>query len=188
MIRTIFLPHVAAAIITTALSGFIYVSVQQQYRTGADDPQTQIARDIAYKLAQNKTASEQATADTINLEQSLGTFMQLYDGAGKLTYSNGFIGTTAPTAPDGVLAEAKLKGEYGVSWQPARNVRLASVIVYTGGERPGYVLVGRSLWEVEKRENNLLTMTFLCWLVCMGVICVHALLQGWLARKEKRLN
>jgi hypothetical protein len=33
----------------------------------------------------------------------------------------------------------------------------------------GFVAVGRSLKEVEKRESTLVTMVLVAWLVCVGV-------------------
>jgi len=183
MMRTIFLPHAVAAIIVTALTGLIYVSVQQVYRIGANDPQIQMARDMAYAADRGKPTAEIANIDTVDLEQSLGTFMQLYDAKNNLIQSSGYIGGKAPAVPAGVLEGAARSGESAVTWQPTPNVRLASVIVRKNDG--GYVLVGKSLWEVEKRESNLLTMAFLCWLVCVGVIGAHGLLQSWLVKREK---
>jgi hypothetical protein len=185
MTRTIFLPHAVAAMIVTILSGLIYASVQQVYRTAANDPQIEKARDIAHRVSYKKPVAEFVNPDTVDLRQSLATFIQLYDNSGKLTASTGFIEKTAPIVPAGVLETARQKGEDDVTWQPVPEVRLASVIVYTGRRDGGYVLAGRSLLEVEKREANLQTMALLCWLLCMGIICAHAMLQGWLGRKGK---
>ncbi len=184
MTRTIFLPHAVAALIVTALTGLIYVSVQQVYRMGANDPQMQMSSDIAYTYNRGKPATENASLDTVDLEQSLSTFIQLYDAKNNLIQSTGYIGGKAPVVPAGVLEGAARNGESAITWQPTPDVRLASVIVRKNDG--GYVLVGRSLWEVEKRESNLLSMAFLCWLVCVGVIGAHGLLQGWLSKREKQ--
>ena len=183
MLRTILLPHLAAAIIATVLTGLIYVGVQQAYRMGANDPQLQVARQIAYKLSANRPVTNMAYNDTVNLLQSLGTFIQVYNANQALVTSTGYIGATTPVAPPGVLEAAAHNGENLVTWQPALGVRLACVIEAT--RQGDYVLVGRSLGEVEKRESNLLTMCILCWLACMGILCSHALLQRWLIRLEK---
>ncbi len=185
MIRTVFFPHVAAAILVTGIILLIYASVQQQYRTSANDPQIQVARDIAAKLKQNKPVGTVIPADTVDLEQSLSTFVQVYDDKNDVLQSTGFAGGKVPVVPAGVLGKAKAEGENTVTWQPSASVRLASVIVYTGAAPGAYVLVGRSLWEVEKRESALVKMVFMCWLLCMSVICAHGLLQAYLAKKEK---
>ncbi len=185
MIRKIFFPHVAAAILVTGISLLIYASVQQQYRTSANDPQIQIARGVAVKLKQNKAVNALMPQDTVDLEQSLSTFVQLYDAGGNLLQSNGFIGSKAPSVPKGVLDRAKENGEYMVTWQPSAEARLASVTIYAGLPQAAYVLVGRSLMEVEKRESALVKMVFMCWLLCMCVICAHGLLQVYFLKKEK---
>ena len=185
MIRTIFFPHVTAAILVSGIILLVYTSVQQEYRTGANDPQIQIARDAVSRLKQGKPLNEIMPADTIDLGQSLGIFMQFYDAKNNLLLSNGFDGSKAPTVPPGVLDYAKENNEYMVSWQPSPNVRMASVVIYTGADKAAYVLVGRSLLEVEKREDALVKMVVMCWILCMTVICAHALLQVYLAKKEK---
>ncbi|HWB27418.1 MAG TPA: hypothetical protein VG738_18210 [Chitinophagaceae bacterium] len=182
--RTIFFPHAAAAIIVTGILLLVYAAVQQAYRTGANDPQIQIARDVVLKLKQNKPAGDVVTADTVNIEESLSPFVQVYGAENKVVASNGFIGTETPVVPAGVLAKAKADGEYMVTWQPSAQARTASVIIYTGIAAMPYVLAGRSLAEIEKRESALVTMTFLCWLCCMGVICAHGVLQAYLGKRE----
>ena len=68
--------------IITVIFGVIYATVQQSYRTAANDPQIQIARDINVKLHQGKPI-ENFFADTVDIAQSLSTFVALYDASGK---------------------------------------------------------------------------------------------------------
>jgi len=179
---TILLPHLAAAIITTMLSALVYVGVQQAYRMGANDPQIQVARHVAYKLSANRPVPDLAFSDTVNLLESLGIFTQVYNANYALVASTGYIGATTPTVPHGILQAATHNGENLVTWQPVPSVRLACAIERTA--QGYYVLAGRSLAEVEKRESNLLTMCVLCWLACMGVLSSHLLLQGWMLRPK----
>lgn len=183
MIRTVFFPHVAAAILVTGILLLVYTSVQQQYRTGANDPQIQIARDAAVKLRQGKPINQILQPDTVDMEQSLSSCIQLYSPAAKLVASTGFIGTVPPAAPAGVFEKARQDGEYMVTWQPTAMARMAAVVLYTGGVNGNYILVARQLEEVEKREAALVKMVFMCWLACMLVISAHGLLQAYLNRK-----
>ena len=41
-----FIQHLSAIAIITIIMGLIYASVQQTYRSNADDPQIQIAHDL----------------------------------------------------------------------------------------------------------------------------------------------
>lgn len=183
MIRTVFFPHVAAAILVSGIILLVYTSVQQQYRTGANDPQIQIARDAAAKLRQGKPIAQVMQPDTVDMEQSLSSSIQLYSPANKLIASTGYIGTMPPVAPEGVFEKARQDGEYMVTWQPTAMARMAAVVVYTGGRNGNYILVARQLAEVEKREAALVKMCFMCWIACMLVISAHGLLQAYLNRK-----
>lgn len=184
MIRSIFFPHAAAAVLVTAVILLVYATTQQQYRTAANDPQLQIARDAVTALKQGKPATAIIPADTIDMEQSLATCMQLYNADGKQVASNGYIGAKSPLVPAGVLDKARAEGEYAVSWQPTPTARMAAVVEYTGGRQGNYVLVARSLEEAEKRISALVKMIFMCWLLSMFIICAHGLLQAYLRRNE----
>ena len=46
-----FINYFLVIAIVTVISGIIYATVQQAYRTAANDPQIQIARDIKFKTA-----------------------------------------------------------------------------------------------------------------------------------------
>jgi len=184
MIRSVFFPHAAAAVLVTGVILLVYAAVQQQYRTAANDPQLQIARDAVTALKKGKPATDIIPPDTIDMEQSLSTWMQLYNANGKQVASNGYIGAKSPLVPAGVLDKARAEGEYAVSWQPSQTVRMAAVVEYTGGRQGSYVLVARSLGEVEKRVAALVKMVFICWLLCMCIICAHGLLQAYLRRNE----
>jgi len=184
MIRTIFFPHVAAAILVTGIVLLVYASVQQQYRTTANDPQLQVARDAAIKLKQGKNIAVVVQPDTIDMEQSLSSCIQVYGPANNLLASTGYIGTQPPAIPGGVLEKARQEGEYAVTWQPTAMARMAAVIIYTGGRQGSYIVVARQLEEVEKRVAALVKMVFMCWLFCMCVICAHGLLQAYLNKTK----
>jgi hypothetical protein len=59
-----------------------------------------------------------------------------------------------------------------VSWQPESGVRIAAVVVVYGGAQPGFVLAGRSLREIEKRESQIEQITGIVWLVTLAVSLV----------------
>ena len=57
--------------------------------------------------------------------------------------------------PAGVLDYVKANGEDRITFQPQPGVRIAAVIVPVSGAKPGFVLAGRSLREVENRIDQL---------------------------------
>ena len=86
--------------------------------------------------------------------------------------------------PAGVFDFAKTQGEHEITWQPRSGVRMAMVIVSSNVSPVGFVAAGRSLQEVEVREHNLITMVFLGWLVCIGLVLFHAALQFHRTRQK----
>jgi hypothetical protein len=164
--------------IITIIFGVIYVTVQQSYRSGANDPQIQLARDINLKLHEGKAVDNFFT-DSINIAQSLSPFAVLYDANGKPLRSSGYLNGKMPELPAGVFDYAKANGEHDVTWQPQSRVRMAMVIVIVSSNSSsvGFVAAGRSLQEVEIREHNLITMIFIGWIICIGLVLIYAVIQ-----------
>lgn len=178
-----FLNYFFVVIITTVIFVVIYATVQQNYRTGANDPQLQIARDINAKLHQGKPV-DNFFADTIDIAQSLSTFATLYDANGKPVRSSGYLDGKMPELPAGVLDFAKIHGGHEVTWQPRSGVRMAMVIISSNAFPAAFVASGRSLQEVEVREHNLITMIFLGWIICIGLVLFHGGLQFYIQRTK----
>jgi sensor histidine kinase regulating citrate/malate metabolism len=171
-----FLVYLFVIGITTIIFGVIYTTVQQNYRSGADDPQIQLARDINLKLHEGKAVNNFFT-DSISIAQSLSPFAVLYDANGKALRSSGYLNGKMPELPAGVFDYAKANGEHEVTWQPQSGVRMAMVIVSANSSSVGFVAAGRSLHEVEIREHNLITMIFIGWIICIGLILIYAAIQ-----------
>ena len=164
------------AFIATALSGLIYLSVQQVLRQSANDPQIQLAEDLAARLIQGQPVSSLVQLAPVDMATSLAPFVIVYDEQGKVLGGSGQLGGTAPQVPAGVLAAARARGENRLTWQPKPGVRNAIVVTHFSSQtQSGFVLVGRSLREVEIREQQLETDAFLVWLVTLvGVYFVIA--------------
>ncbi|MDP4261063.1 MAG: hypothetical protein Q8941_00915 [Bacteroidota bacterium] len=176
------LTHLAAAAIVTILAGLIYASVQQAHRSGANDPQLQVAMDISNKVKQAGTAGKWFNTDTVEISQSLSVFSTLFDSRGEPVMSTGVLNGKMPHLPKGVFDFAKTNGENVFTWQPERSVRMAVVLKPLSSPAYSFVAVGRSLNEIEKREQNLLWMAFISWLLCMGVIMLHWLINFFKSR------
>jgi hypothetical protein len=144
-----FLP---VAVLATLGSGFIYVEVQQDLRSGANDPQYQMAEDAAAKL--NTGASPTLVVNrtaVVDLSKSLATFVIVFDADHKVLDSNAWLDGGIPVPPSGVLDKAGSGIPNAVTWQPRDGVRVATVTVAWNG---GFVMVGRSLARVEQQEDT----------------------------------
>lgn len=169
--------HFSGLLVVTILCGLVYAAVQQSHRSSANDPQMQIALDLKYAIENNRSTSALMTPDSIEISQSLSVFKVIYDKSGKPVESTGFLSGQMPKMPQGVFDYANSHREDVLTWQPRHGVRMATVVESINSPQIGFVAVGRSLDEVEKRISNLTTMVVVAWLVCAGIIILHFLVS-----------
>lgn len=174
-----FITHLTTVIIITVLSALIYVSVQQSYRSGANDPQLQLANDITNALRKNHPIEHLLPKDTIEISENTAPFIVLYNDKGEPIQSTGLLDGNLPQLPQGVFDFARRNGEDVVTWQPKKGVRMAMVVESLASSNVAFVAAGRSLKEVEKREGNLATMVMIGWLICIGAVGLHWIITGF---------
>ncbi len=153
-------------VVIAGLTGLIYLSVQQDIRQGANDPQIQVAEDAARGLNSGRKVSEMIFPNIVSIDQSLSPFVIVYDDNKKPLTNAALLHDTTPTLPDGVFDYVKGHGQERVTWQPEKGVRIAAVITKYNG---GYVLAGRNMREIEIREDRLLKQVVLGGLVILGL-------------------
>ncbi len=156
------------AVVVTAVCGLVYLAVQQELRQTANDPQIQIAEDAAAALENGAAVESVVTSEKTAIERSLAPFVIVYDDSGGVIGSSALLHGRIPKLPDGVLDYVRSNGQDRVTWQPEPGVRIAAVIVRSQGAQPGFVLVGRSLREVEVREDNAFREAAAAWFVTMA--------------------
>jgi hypothetical protein len=139
----------------------VYTSVQQSYRTSANDPQIEIVQDTADVLAQGAPPAQLVPQNPIDITKSLSAFIIVFDQDHKVVGSSVQINGQTPIPPSGVFDYAKSHEQNRFTWQPQKGVRIAAVIQKYSGkdsngkDTTGYILVGRSLKEIEVREQSL---------------------------------
>lgn len=178
--------HGISIVIITVIFLTIYTAVQQGYRTAANDPQIQLARDIKNNIELQKPYELLLPKDSIDISKSLGIFVIFYDNKENPIFSTGFLNGNMPQVPPGVLDHAKSDNENVISWQPQTNTRQALVIEHVSNSTIGFVAVGRSLQEVEIREFNLLKIVGIGWAISIGLIILHLFLQYLFYKKPKQ--
>lgn len=179
----IFLP---LAVLATLTCGLVYGEVQQALRSGANDPQFQLAEDAAARLDAGGTAASVVEAGrTVDPATSLATFEIVFDGdhsvlATNATLDGGSSASGSPAPPVGVLDAARPGSPNAVTWQPRDGVRIAAVVVAWRG---GTVLVGRSLSRVEQLEFNAELIAGAAWLAMLVALAAASLAAAWLWRR-----
>jgi len=184
---------VVLAGISTILSLALYAIPQQVLRQGLNDPQIEIATNLATVLdrygvndgLQQGALPSFGLGGRVDVEQSLSPFVIVYNDAGQPLGWNGTLDGKPPVPPAGVFNYARTHGEDRISWQPssaAGVVRIAAVIERVQGTQPGFVLAGRNMREVEAREGQVFRMASFAWIGMLGLILFGTGAIGWLTR------
>jgi hypothetical protein len=152
------------AIVIVGLCFLNYASVQHSLRSSANDPQIQLAQDAARSLgtgAKVADLTDIVPTSPVDVTKSLAPFVNFYDENGKFVGGNGNLGMAdLPfNPPIGVFDYTRRNGEDRVTRQIG-NTRVALVVIHYGETKgEGFVVAGRNLREVEKRENDVLQMS-----------------------------
>ena len=165
------------AIVVTGLIGLLYAVVQQDIRQGTNDPQIQMAEDAAAKLAGGQSVQDVVPSEKVDIATSLAPYLIVFDANGNPIASSAQLDGQTPSIPSGVFDSVRKNGEDRITWQPQSGVRSAIVVTQFTGSTSGFVVAGRSLREVEKREDGLLQILEAGWIVMMlATFVVTALL------------
>ena len=177
-------------ILMTAVISLIYITDQQNIRQSANDPQLQLSEDIASVLGKGIPPSAIASSfNQINIKTSLSAFVIIYDINGNVLASSGQLGGQVPIIPKGVLEHAKEWGQNRRTWEPQDDVRIATVTTpFSASNQSGYVLVGRSLRELEKRELKLRLECIIVWLGSMFLIVIMSVLSAIFSFRVRNNN
>ena len=162
-----------AVTIGVGLLLFGYVGLQQSLRLGVNDPQQQIAQDTAAKLTQGAAPRSVVPTTLVDESQSLAPFVTIVDNNSNVLASSGKIGSKVPLPPASAFPDSQKRSNDWFTWQhDDGKVRDAAVIV-PYGNHAGYVLVARSMSQV---ENTIGYITVLAGLTLLGILIVPALL------------
>jgi len=94
----------------------------------------------------------------------------IYDDSGKNIITTAQLNGQTPDLPKDIFDKLKsTKAETRFTWEPKTGVRVATVILpYSSTNSNGYVLVGRSLREIESREVSQLKTTAAATLITLA--------------------
>ncbi len=163
------------AIAISSICLLVYTSVQQSIRRGANYPQIQIAQDLKDNLNTAKQKEEEVSSSNIDPSKSLSNFAIIFNDEGHPVASSASLDGRIPIPPQGVFDYVRSKGEDRFTWEPRRGVRIATVVLKYGR---GFVLVGRSLKEVESLEDWIFKMVFITWIGTLFITFAATLILG----------
>ena len=128
-----------------------------------------MAEDTATMLTDGQQVQSVVLAEKVDIARSLAPYIIVFDTSGKPIISSAQLDGHTPTIPPGVFDYVRQSGEDRFTWQPRTGVRSAVVVTAFKGSASGFVLAGRSLREVEIREDALMQIVFVGWLAILLV-------------------
>ncbi len=156
---------VLVILVSSGILGAVFVAMQQNIRQEANEVLVQMAEDLARWIGfEGKYSTGWFLDGTVDPSVSLSPFILVFDDQGVVQASTTQIDGKTPVLPSGVLEYAKAHGQNRVTWAPKPGLRLATVTVWFDGAKKGYVTVGRSLREVEKRIDMVTRLVIGTWL------------------------
>jgi hypothetical protein len=195
MLVKVLLKWFPLACLVAAMSLLGYILSQQVLRQTANDPQIQLSEDTANALSAGQDPKALVPSQQVDLASSLSPFIIVYNDAGQPLVSSGQLGGVAPQLPSGLFDVVRLHHQDRVTWQPRPDVRDAIVITrYESAKGSGFVLAGRSLREVEVRENQIFSLAVLgggttaigLLILIFGIMQVKMLLRSDIKTTGKR--
>lgn len=186
-----FLPQIILGLllsfIVTGLVALHYLGMQQYVRLALNDEPNEIATDITAQLAPSSSlANVSLNKNPVDLKDSLSSFTLIYGADKKQIAASSDLNGKAPSIPEGVLDFAKSHGENRITWQPENGLRYAIVVKYFNDKSEGFVVVGKSLKESEKKQSALLLESVATWTVLQVVTLVAFVLIIKLNNKSNK--
>jgi hypothetical protein len=181
-VKTLLKYWILIAIIVTGLAWIPYVLVQQDLRLSANDPQIQLAEDLALQLANGQAPQSLLPTTQVDIARSLATYVIIFDNTGTPLASSAQLNGQTPQLPGGIFDYVRQNGEDRITWQPQTGLRNAIVVTRYSGVSSGFVMVGRSLREIEKRIDGIQELTLFAWL---SILLVSLLSSAFLLRQPR---
>ena len=91
----------------------------------------------------------------------------IYNATSTLIGSSALLNGKNPSFPTLVFNYVRTHGQWRQTWQPAPGVREAVVVAPYSGTSSGFLVVGRSLKEIEIRENQTLLLSGLAGIIAL---------------------
>jgi hypothetical protein len=174
------LPLVVAV---TVVTGTAFTIGQQILRTGANDPQVQLAEDAAARLQAGASPSDVMSSGETDIASSLAPWVIVFGPDRKPLAGSARLDGKLADYPASVFDGAPAGGHRDeVTWQPRAGVRAATVVV---GFKGGWVVAGRSLRLVEEREDLVAKLALAGWLAALVATAVAVLAAQLTAGKHE---
>jgi hypothetical protein len=155
--------------VATLVLGASYAMVQQSTRLSADDLPLTSAQVAKQELESGSNASDVVPSLKTDLKQDSSVFVIVTDNAKHILASSAKLNGKTPLPPNGVFSYTNANGTDHFTWEPEKNVRIATrVIKY--GQQPddGFIITGQSLKPYEERIGTYTALAGAAWLALVA--------------------
>jgi len=174
--------YILVCFLITLFSGLVFVATQQSLRLSANDPQAQITQDILNSLSQGADP-KQLSPTTVDMTKATSPFVIIYDNNEKAVGTTVVLDKKTPVPPKGAFEKTKKNNESRFTWEPKEGLREAVIMVKY---KDGFVVVGKSLGEVEDRIKMIMRLVGIAWVIGIAATTIAFLLSR--PRKEIKVE
>jgi hypothetical protein len=168
----------------TLLLGAAYSMVQQEARLSLNDRPVSVTDSAKRLLESGSEPSDVVARQKTNLSQDDWLFTIVTDSSRHVLASSAILNGKTPLPPKGVFDYTQKHGSDTITWQPAKNVRLATYAsTYKTDTGSGFVISGQSLKQTEDRLNKITFIAFAAWVIIVAWVSAILLLPGALKKK-----
>jgi hypothetical protein len=167
-LRLAFLP-IIIIILTTATA---FVLLQQNIRLSADEEISTLSDNIVSAVEKNRAVLDNQPQDQlVDPTKSDLIFIQAYNDDNSIIFSTlGIDNSNQSKIPQSALDTAKKNNRSNITWSPKKDIRLATIVQRFNGDKPGYIVTGRSLKTFDAKVNSIAKTAAISALASIGVL------------------
>jgi hypothetical protein len=126
-----------------------------------------MAQDIASKLSRGTSPRLAVPTTLVDESQSLAPFVTIVDSSIHVLASSGKIGNQVSLPPANAFSNSQTHNNDWFTWQHDNNTVRDATVIVPYGNHAGYVLVARSMSQV---ENTIEYVTMLAGTTLLGIL------------------
>jgi hypothetical protein len=168
----------------TLLLGASYSMVQQEARLSANDLPVSASESAKHLLESGSEPTEVVANQKNDLRQDYSPFSIVTDSSKHVLASSASLDGKTPLPPAGVFDYTNKHGSDTITWQPAKDVRLAIyATTYKANSGTGYIISGQSLRQTEDHINKITVIAIAAWLLIVAWVSAVLLLKNNFKKK-----
>ncbi len=143
-----------------------YIMAQQSTRSAANELPLTMAQTIKHEFEAGAAPGDAIPPGESDLADDSIPFAIITDDNQKVLAGSAQLSGKTVLPPDSNFKNAKTSGSNELTWQPKKDVKLATRITYYSKDNSTrFIITGQSLAEPEKRIANFGSLAVIAWLV-----------------------